>query len=96
MDRRRLKCPNGHTVARVIGAKCFDNPCPQCGLPMKPSKFYIGGRPLHPDGHREPVRTWVTTPTLVHFMRLARSLNKPLSRVIGDALEELAAKETKS
>lgn len=96
--RRRVKCiACGHIVMRVIGAKCFLAPCPKrgfvrdrwskCGGNVKPVDQYQGGRPLHKDGPRERTSTMITTPALVHFMRLASADNKPLSRYLGDLLE---------
>jgi hypothetical protein len=56
---------------------------------MNPRNKFTGGRPIPLDGHRLPVRVWVTMPAYKHFMRLAGKQRKALSRVIGDMLEAI-------
>ena len=94
MMRRRLYCINGHTVTREPGSKCWDAPCSRCGEPMAARNKFTGGRAVPLDGHRLPVRVWVTMPAYNHFSRLAAKQRKALSRAIGDLLESMAKTAT--
>lgn len=86
MTMRRLRCPLRHTVARKVGAKCMDNPCPQCGQPMTYTP-YPGGRRLHPDGERHPFKVRITIPVALHFLGVSRETRKPMGRILGDIIE---------
>jgi hypothetical protein len=94
MMRRRLRCKNGHTVAREPGSKCWANPCVRCGEAMEAANKFTGGRPVPMDGHRTPVRVWITMPALKHFNNLSVKQGKALSRAIGDVLEAMAKTAT--